>query len=336
MEALIRLGAFLSVFSVMALWEWARPHRFFPQFRRERWVTNLGLTTLNTVLVWTTVGSVAYAVALVATAQRVGVLHWLPLPHWAAAVVTLLVLDFALYLQHVLFHAVPTLWRLHRVHHADVGFDVSTGLRFHPIEIVLSLGFKAAVVLLLGAVPWAVVAFEIILNASSVFNHGNVAQPATIDRWLRWAIVTPDMHRIHHSTRVVETNSNFGFSVSWWDRLCGTYRAAPALGQSGMEIGLCDYRTPLTLGQLLLLPFRGCASRPSFFQPWRQPGTMSPQELQGLLAHGTSPLVLDVRTPDEFVGERGHIAGAVLCPLPELTGTLDTLNVQRGDLVITV
>jgi sterol desaturase/sphingolipid hydroxylase (fatty acid hydroxylase superfamily) len=161
-------------------------------------------------------------------------------------------------------HAVPVLWRLHRVHHADVGFDATTGLRFHPIEIFLSLGLKVAVVVLLGATPWAVVAFEIILNASSVFNHGNVAIPERIDQWLRWFIVTPDMHRIHHSTRVMETNSNFGFSVSWWDQLCGTYRAEPALGQVGMEIGLSDYRTPFNLGQLLLLPFQGDTGRTPF------------------------------------------------------------------------
>jgi sterol desaturase/sphingolipid hydroxylase (fatty acid hydroxylase superfamily) len=169
--------------------------------------------------------------------------------------VTLLALDFALYVQHVLFHALPVLWRLHRMHHADLDVDATTGLRFHPLEIFLSLGLKAAVVVLLGAVPWAVVAFEVLLNAASVFNHGNVALPEHLDRWLRWFVVTPDMHRVHHSTRMVETNSNFGFAVSWWDRLCGTYRAQPALGQVGMDIGLSDYRAPLHLGQLLLLPF---------------------------------------------------------------------------------
>jgi sterol desaturase/sphingolipid hydroxylase (fatty acid hydroxylase superfamily) len=175
--------------------------------------------------------------------------------------VTLLGLDCTLYVQHVLFHALPVLWRLHRMHHADLDVDATTGLRFHPIEILLSLGCKAAVVVLLGAVPWAVVAFEVLLNAAAVFNHGNVALPERLDRWLRWIVVTPDMHRVHHSTRVVETNSNFGFSVSWWDRLCGTYRAQPVLGQVGMDIGLSDYRTPLHLGQLLLLPFRDRTGR---------------------------------------------------------------------------
>jgi sterol desaturase/sphingolipid hydroxylase (fatty acid hydroxylase superfamily) len=147
------------------------------------------------------------------------------------------------------------------MHHADLDVDATTGLRFHPLEILLSLGLKAALIVLLGAVPWAVVAFEVLLNAASVFNHGNVALPEHDDRWLRWIVVTPDMHRVHHSMRVIETNSNFGFSVSWWDRLCGTYRAQPMLGQVGMDIGLSEYRTPLHLGQLLLLPFREPASR---------------------------------------------------------------------------
>lgn len=264
MESLVRFSVFLGVFTTMALWEFFRPRRRLLHPRRQRWVTNLGLTFLNMVLVWITVGGAAYAAAVFAAEQRVGLLHWMTLPPWAAVAVTLLVLDFTVYLQHVMVHAVPVLWRLHRVHHADLGFDATTGLRFHPIEIFLSLGLKVAVVVLLGAAPWAVVAFEVLLNASSVFNHGNVAMPEFIDHWLRWVIVTPDMHRIHHSTRVVETNSNFGFSVSWWDRLCGTYRAAPALGHTGMEIGLSDYRTPLNLGQLLLLPFQGDAGRYTF------------------------------------------------------------------------
>jgi sterol desaturase/sphingolipid hydroxylase (fatty acid hydroxylase superfamily) len=261
MEAMVRVGTFLGVLTVMLLWEGLRPRRPLSRPRRERWGANLGLTLLNTVLVRVTVGGVAYTAAVFAADQGVGLLHWRPLPAWAAAAMTLLVLDFALYVQHVLFHAVPVLWRLHRMHHADLDVDATTGLRFHPLEILLSLGLKAAVVVLLGAVPWAVVAFEILLNAASVFNHGNVALPECLDRWLRWIVVTPDMHRVHHSTRMAETNSNFGFSIPWWDRLCGTYRAQPALGQVGMDIGLSDYRTPLNLGQLLLLPFRDRTGR---------------------------------------------------------------------------
>ncbi len=261
MEALVRVGTFLAVLTIMLLWEACRPRRPLARLRQERWRTNLGLTLLNTVLVRITVGGVAYTAAVFAADQRVGLLHWHPLPAWAAAAVTLLVLDFAIYVQHVLFHALPVLWRLHRMHHADLDVDATTGLRFHPLEILLSLGYKAAVVVLLGAVPWAVVAFEVLLNAASVFTHGNVALPERLDRWLRWIMVTPDMHRVHHSTRVVETNANFGFAVSWWDRLCGTYRAQPMLGQVGMDIGLSDERTPLTLGQLLLVPLGGSAGR---------------------------------------------------------------------------
>jgi sterol desaturase/sphingolipid hydroxylase (fatty acid hydroxylase superfamily) len=261
MEALVRVGAFLGVLTAMLLWEWGYPRRLLSRPRRERWVANLGLTLCNTVLVRVTVGGVAYATAVWAADQGIGLLHWQPLPPWAAAAVTLLVLDCAIYLQHVLFHAVPLLWRLHRVHHADLDFDATTGVRFHPLEILLSLGYKAAVVVLLGAVPWAVITFEVLLNATSVFNHGNVALPERLDRWLRWVIVTPDMHRVHHSTHVIETNSNFGFSFSWWDRLGGTYRAQPTLGHVGMEIGLSEYRTPLPLGRLLLLPFWGRAGQ---------------------------------------------------------------------------
>jgi len=264
MESLARLSVFLGVFTAMSLWEWFRPRRPLSRPRRERWVTNLGLTVLNMGLVWITVGGAAYAAAVFAAEHGAGVLHRMPFPPWAAVVVTLMVLDFAVYLQHVMLHAVPVLWRLHRVHHADLGFDATTGGRFHPLEIFLSLGLKVAVVVLLGATAWAVVAFEVILNASSLFNHGNVTMPESLDHWLRWVLITPDMHRVHHSTRVRETNSNFGFSVSWWDRLCGTYRAQPALGQTGMEIGLSDYRTPLPLGQLLLLPFQGDAGHTPF------------------------------------------------------------------------
>jgi len=336
MEILLRVSAFFTVFSCMAVWEYWTPCRQLLRPWHERWLTNLSLTTSNTILVWGTVGSLAYASALFAAERGMGLLHWIALPPWAAVVVTLLGLDFAIYLQHVLFHAVPVLWRLHQVHHADLDVDATTGLRFHPLEIFLSLVLKMTVVLLLGATPWVVVAFEILLNASSVFNHSNVAIPQRVDVWLRWFAVTPNMHRIHHSTREVETNSNFGFSFSWWDRLCGTYRAQPSLGHLQMEIGLSDYRTPLNLGQLLLLPFQGDAARSSFIRRWQRPKKMSPQELQTLLAQGESPLVLDVRNPDEFVGERGHITGAVLCPLPELDTKIDDLAAHRAHTVVTV
>ncbi|MGE0823481.1 MAG: sterol desaturase family protein [Candidatus Binatia bacterium] len=278
MEALVRFEMFLSIFSVMAVWEWLAPQRVLMQPRRERWVTNLGLTLCNSALIWLTVGGVAYAAALFAAERQAGILYWLATPPWLAVVLTFLLLDFAIYLQHILFHAVPALWRLHQVHHADLGFDATTGLRFHPFEIALSLAYKVTVVLLLGAVPWAVVLFEVVLNAASVFNHGNVALPGRIDRTLRGIIVTPDMHRIHHSTIVKETNANFGFSLAWWDRLCGTYRAEPVRGQRGLEIGLADYRTPISLGHLLLLPFRHTAERYTLTGARPGPASLSPSE----------------------------------------------------------
>lgn len=275
MEILLRFSAFFAVFSCMAVWEYWTPCRQLLRPRRERWLTNLSLTTFNTVLVWGMVGSIAYASAVFAAEHEIGLLHWVALPPWAAAVVTLLGLDFAIYLQHVLFHAVPVLWRLHQVHHADLDIDATTGLRFHPLEIFLSLSFKMAVVILLGATPWVVIAFEILLNASSVFTHGNVTFPERVATRLHWFMVTPDMHRIHHSTHEMETNANFGFSFSWWDRLCGTYRAQPSLGHLQMEIGLSDYPTPLSLGRLLLLPFQRNTGRSSTIQRWRYSGKMS-------------------------------------------------------------
>jgi len=169
-----------------------------------------------------------------------------------------IVLDLAIYLQHVLFHAVPVLWRLHRMHHADLEFDVSTGVRFHPIEILLSMGIKLGVVAALGTPAVAVLVFEVLLNATSMFNHGNVRLPARTDRVLRWIVVTPEMHRVHHSVVPRETNSNFGFNLPWWDRLFGTYRAQPAAGHEGMTIGIAQFRDPseLRLDRLLIQPFR--------------------------------------------------------------------------------
>jgi sterol desaturase/sphingolipid hydroxylase (fatty acid hydroxylase superfamily) len=177
----------------------------------------------------------------------------------ASIIVSVMVLDLAIYLQHVLFHAVPALWRLHRMHHADLEVDVTTGLRFHPIEILLSTGIKLAVVTAVGAPAAAVLIFEVLLNATSIFNHSNVRIPADIDRILRWFVVTPDMHRVHHSILRRETNSNFGFNLPWWDRLLGTYRAQPAAGHAAMTIGIEQFRDPRELGldRMLLQPFRG-------------------------------------------------------------------------------
>jgi len=199
--------------------------------------------------------------ALVAEEHGWGLLNVFPLPPWLALVVAVLALDLVIYLQHVMFHAVPLLWRLHRVHHADLDIDASTGVRFHTLEILLSLGIKMAAVVLLGASAMAVLVFEVLLNATSMFNHGNVRIPLGLDRYLRWVLVTPDMHRVHHSIVVAETNSNFGFNLSWWDCLLGTYRSQPAAGHDGMTIGIDQFRgaRELWLDRMLLQPFRGSA-----------------------------------------------------------------------------
>jgi sterol desaturase/sphingolipid hydroxylase (fatty acid hydroxylase superfamily) len=172
-----------------------------------------------------------------------GGLNIVEAPTWIAVPVSVLLLDLALYLQHVLFHAVPVLWCLHRMHHADLDIDVTTGVRFHPLEIVLSMGIKVMVVAALGAPAVAVLTFEVLLNATSMFNHANLLFPAPLDRILRWLVVTPDMHRVHHSVVVAETNSNFGFNLPWWNRLFGTYRTEPALGHEGMTIGIAQFRS---------------------------------------------------------------------------------------------
>jgi len=259
MEGFIRFGTFVGLLAVMALWEVWRPRRPFSlsQGKARHWATNLTLTALNTLVVRLTVGAVAVNAALFAQQRGWGVWSLLHLPAWANIVFSLVVLDFAIYLQHVLSHALPVFWRLHRVHHTDLDVDVTTGLRFHPLEILLSLIYKAALVLLLGAHPAAVIAFEVILNAASEFNHANVRLPAALEQILRKVVITPDLHRIHHSMVVAETNSNFGFSVPFWDRLCGTYRDQPGQPQTTMLLGLQDDRDPraLGLGRLLLLPF---------------------------------------------------------------------------------
>jgi sterol desaturase/sphingolipid hydroxylase (fatty acid hydroxylase superfamily) len=266
MEGAIRLGSALAIFTAMALWEWRRPRLTLAQGRSNRWPANLGITVLDLALVRLTVGAAAVGAAGLAAERGWGLFHLIDVPGWVAFAASWAILDFALYLQHVLVHAVPVLWRLHQVHHADLGFDVTTGLRFHPLEIFLSLGFKVAVVAAIGPPAGAVILFEVLLNAGSLFNHGNVAIPAGVDRWLRWLIVTPDMHRVHHSAVPAETNTNFGFSVSIWDRLCGTYRARPAAGHAGMTIGVAHLRDPARLGllHLLWLPFTGRLGSYSF------------------------------------------------------------------------
>ena len=257
-ETAIRLGFFLGILGLVALWELARPRRRLSQPRWLRWYANLGLAALNAALVWLLVPLVPVALAVIAESRGWGLLNLVELPFWFEVLLAVVVLDFAIYLQHVLFHAVPALWRLHRMHHADLDFDVTTGARFHPVEILLSVAIKLAAVALIGAPAAAVLIFEILLNATSMFNHGNLRMPAWLDRILRWIVVTPDMHRVHHSDIPAETDSNFGFNLPWWDRLFGTYRAQPRLGHEGMTIGLDRFRQreDLHLHRMLLQPVR--------------------------------------------------------------------------------
>jgi sterol desaturase/sphingolipid hydroxylase (fatty acid hydroxylase superfamily) len=257
----IRLGFFIGVLALMGVWEWLAPRRVLSTSKSRRWRANLGIVFLDTAAVRLLVPTTVVGMALLAERRGWGLLNQIDLPGWLALLIGVLALDCVIYLQHVMFHAVPALWRLHRMHHSDLDFDVTTGVRFHPVEILLSMGIKLAAIAVLGPSALAALVFEIALNATSLFNHGNVRLPLALDRMLRLVVVTPEMHRVHHSNLPRETNSNFGFSFPWWDRLFGTYRAQPKLGHVGMTIGLDQFRDPdkLDLGGLLLQPFSGSA-----------------------------------------------------------------------------
>ncbi len=256
-EAYIRLGAFLGVFAFMATWELVAPRRALTTSKSKRWFCNLAILALNPVAVRLTFPVLPVGLAWIAQERGWGLLNQVMLPTWAEIIIGLLLLDFIIYLQHVFFHAIPVLWRLHMVHHADLDLDVTSGLRFHPLEIILSMGIKLVVVGALGPAPAAVLVFETVLNATAMFSHSNVAVPLAVDEWLRLLVVTPDMHRVHHSVILKETNSNFGFNVPWWDRLLGTYRDQPLKGHADMVIGLARFRDSklLGLGRLIKLPF---------------------------------------------------------------------------------
>ncbi len=263
-EGAIRLAIFLGILIAMAIWEVAAPRRRIEIPRVIRWTNNLGVVVVDTILVRLTFPIVAVGLALTAQEKGWGLFNMVEAPTWLAIIVSIIVLDFAIYLQHVLFHAVPALWRLHRMHHADQAIDVTTGLRFHPIEIILSMVIKLAVVAALGPPAVAVLIFEVLLNATAMFNHSNIRLPKGVDRVLRLFVVTPDMHRVHHSVIQKETDSNYGFNLPWWDRLLGTYIAQPAKGHDDMTIGFEQFRRVREqwLDKMLTQPFRGPASGP--------------------------------------------------------------------------
>jgi sterol desaturase/sphingolipid hydroxylase (fatty acid hydroxylase superfamily) len=264
-EATLRLGIFFGAFAVLALWEGLAPRREGGVAARPRRVANLSLVALNTALARIALPAGAVGVALIGESRGLGLLRNVEVPGVLALVVGVVVLDLAIYFQHRLFHALPLLWRFHRIHHADRAFDLTTGFRFHPIEIAISLAIKVAVLLAFGVSAGAVLVFEVLLSTTALFNHANVAMPRTLDAWLRWIVVTPDMHRVHHSVVVRETNSNFGFNLPWWDRLFGTYRAQPEAGHSGVTIGLPTLQAerPHELRWALAAPFwRGQSESP--------------------------------------------------------------------------
>jgi len=262
-EITIRLGFFLGVFVLVAACEILAPRRALTTSKAQRWFANLVIIGLNPLSVRLLFPIFPAAMALLAAERQWGLLNNVTLPYWLEVAIGVIVLDFTIYLQHVLHHAIPALWRLHMMHHADLDYDLTTGLRFHPIEIIISMGIKLMMIAALGPPALAVLIFEVTLNATAMFNHSNIYIPVSVDRILRRFVVTPDMHRVHHSVIIRETNSNYGFNVPWWDRLFGTYKDQPDKGHTEMVIGLSQFRDPrkLTLPRLLILPFVGDPGR---------------------------------------------------------------------------
>jgi sterol desaturase/sphingolipid hydroxylase (fatty acid hydroxylase superfamily) len=263
LEIAVRVGGSAVVFATLALWEWFAPRRALTVGRRPRWPGNLGILAIDIVTVRLLVPTAAVGVALIAAIRGWGLFNLVGVPFWAAIVTGVIALDLVIFTQHYVFHHVPLLWRLHRMHHTDLDIDVTTGVRFHPLEILLSLAIKIAAVAALGIPALAVLMFEVLLNATSMFNHSNVALPPQIERMARWIVVTPQMHQVHHSIAREETDSNFGFNLPWWDRLFGTYRAEPAAGEQGMTIGLPVFRdvAESRIVRLLTQPFRDDGDR---------------------------------------------------------------------------
>lgn len=257
-EPTIRLGIFIGVLAAMALWEFAAPRRSLGQSKLRRWGANFAIVVINSLVLRFAFPVLAIGLAATAAHEGWGLFNLVALPAWLEILAGVIVLDCLIYWQHRVFHVVPMFWRLHKMHHADNDFDVSTALRFHPVEIVLSMLIKLAAVVVLGPAPLAVLIFEILLNGTAMFNHGNVRLPLALDRVVRWLVVTPDMHRVHHSVHIGELNSNYGFNLPWWDRLFGSYTAQPKDGHDDMLIGLNAYRGPVcaNLGWMLMLPLK--------------------------------------------------------------------------------
>jgi len=258
-EAAIRMAFFVGIFVAVAVAELAVPRRPLTTSKASRWFANIGIVFINTGTLRILLPATAVSLSVWVEGRGWGILNHVDLPFWLKVALSVMFLDFVIYLQHVMFHAVPTLWRLHMMHHADMDFDLTTGTRFHPMEILISMFIKFAAIIVSGAPAPGVLLFEVLLNGTAMFNHGNFYIPLGVDRVLRWLVVTPDMHRVHHSIFPSETNSNFGFNLPWWDRIMGTYRAQPTRGHDGMTIGLNQFRDPsrLTLPWLLVLPFVG-------------------------------------------------------------------------------
>lgn len=256
-EAYIRLLAFAGLLVLFAVSEWLKPRRKLTVSKANRWFTNLAIVVLDSLLVRLLFPAAAVGFAFWAQARGVGVFNMVDAPFWLAMTASFLVLDFAIWLSHVLSHRIPLFWWFHRMHHSDRDIDVSTAIRFHPIEIIASMGWKVGWVIALGAPAAAVIIFETVLNGTAMFNHSNTRLSDRLDRLLRLIVVTPDMHRVHHSTRRNETDSNYGFNLPWWDRLFGTYVPQPALGHEEMQIGLPQWQDerPTRLLWALSVPF---------------------------------------------------------------------------------
>lgn len=266
-EKTIRLITFLAIFLALGLWEWVAPRREVYLSKPWRWFNNLAIVFFNTTIIRLMFPLAAVGMAALSAERGWGILNYYQVPMWLAIPVTVIVMDLIFYLLHVMLHALPLLWRVHRMHHADLEFDVSTGLRFHPFEIVLSLLIRFVSVVVLGPPVVAVLIFEMLLNVTSMFNHSNIRIPLGIDRMLRCLVVTPDMHRVHHSTEYDERNRNFGFNLSWWDRIFGTYRDQPSAGHEGMTIGIQQFRDEKDVTgffKMMVIPFRDKHSDSSY------------------------------------------------------------------------